>query len=124
MKNNGLFAKQKVSGTQCSVKNSQLRFTTRQHSFTLNSFLPNFNKQWAQKKLLISFDRKNQDKMLLKSTLGVNFINIKRMNFSYERLFGNFHYVHVTRKKAAKTTFVQKILVFNVDEIGALWNQI
>ncbi len=29
----------------------------------------------------------------------VNFINIKRTDFSYERHFGSFYYVHVTRKK-------------------------
>ncbi len=48
---------------------------------------------------------------------GVNFINNKRTNFSYERRFGSFQYVHVTRKKAAETKFVQKICAFNVDEI-------
>jgi len=32
-------------------------------------------------------------------TLGVNFINVKRTNFSYEHRFGSFYYVHVTRKK-------------------------
>ncbi len=47
----------------------------------------------------------------------VNFINILRTNFSYEHRFGSFFYIHVTRKKVAKTTFVQKICVYNVDEI-------
>jgi len=46
-------------------------------------------------------------------TPAVNFINVKRTNFSYERRFGSFYYVHVT----AKTTFVQKIFAFNVDDI-------
>jgi len=36
----------------------------------------------------------------------------------YECRFGSFYYVHVTRKKAAETTLVQKILEFNVNEIG------
>jgi len=44
---------------------------------------------------------------MLRST--VNFINILRTNFSNECRFGSFYYVHVTRKKAAKTTFAQKI---------------
>jgi hypothetical protein len=48
---------------------------------------------------------------------GVNFINIKRMHISYERCFGSFYYVHVTGKKAAETTLIQKICAFNVDEI-------
>ncbi len=48
---------------------------------------------------------------------GVDFINVKRTNFLYERHFGSFYYVHVTRKKADKTTSVQKIHVFNIDEI-------
>jgi len=29
------------------------------------------------------------------TTEGVNFINVKRTNFSYERLFGSFFYVHM-----------------------------
>ncbi len=45
---------------------------------------------------------------------GVNFINIKRTNFSYARwfrqLFSSYMYV-------AETTFVRKIRTFNVDEI-------
>jgi len=49
--------------------------------------------------------------------VGVNFINILRTNFSYKRRFGSFYNLHVTRKKAAEMTFVQKICVFNVDEI-------
>jgi len=48
---------------------------------------------------------------------GVNFINVKGTNFSYEHCFGSFYYVHVTRKKAAKTTFIRKICSFNIDEI-------
>jgi len=31
-----------------------------------------------------------------------NFINVKRTNFLYERGFGSFYYVHVTRKKLPK----------------------
>ncbi len=41
-------------------------------------------------------------------TILVNFINVKCTNFSYKSHFGSFFYVHVTRK-AAKTTFVQKL---------------
>jgi len=48
---------------------------------------------------------------------GVNFINVKRTNFSYKRCFSSFYYVHVTRKKTAKMTFVRKIRAFNIDEI-------
>ncbi len=50
----------------------------------------------------------------------VNIINIKRTNFSYECCFSSFYYIHVTRKKAAKMTSVQKICAFNVDEIDYL----
>jgi len=35
----------------------------------------------------------------------------------YESIFGSFFYLHVTREKAAKKTFVRKILARNVDEI-------
>ncbi len=38
-------------------------------------------------------------------------------HISYESLFGSFYYIHVTRKKAAKKTFVWKKLANNVDEI-------
>jgi len=48
---------------------------------------------------------------------GVNFINILRTNFSYERCFGRIFYIHVTRKKAAEVTFVRKICTYDVDEI-------
>ncbi len=49
-------------------------------------------------------------------TPAVNFINIMFVCFLYERRFGSFFYVRVTRKKAAETTFVQKIRTYNVDE--------
>jgi len=52
--------------------------------------------------------------MLVKSTPGVNFINILCMNFLYERQFGSFFssylYVTCTWKKVAETTFVRKKL--------------
>jgi len=48
--------------------------------------------------------------MLVKLTPGVNFINVKRTNFSYEHRFGSFYYVHVTH-------VTRKIRAFNVDEI-------
>jgi hypothetical protein len=55
--------------------------------------------------------------MLMKSTPGLNFINVKCACFSYECRFGSFFmYVHML-KKAAKTTFVQKTRAYNVDEI-------
>ena len=54
---------------------------------------------------------------MYKNRAGVNFINIIVTNFSYECCFGSFFYVHVTRKKAAETTFVWKICTNNVDEI-------
>ncbi len=40
--------------------------------------------------------------------LGVNFINIKRTNFSYECRFGSFYYLHVTRKKLQKQSSYEK----------------
>jgi len=42
----------------------------------------------------------------VKLTPLVNFINILRVNFLYESIFGSFFCLHV---KASKTTFVQKI---------------
>ncbi len=41
-------------------------------------------------------------RMLMKLTPVVNFINVKFTNFSYERCFGSFFYVQVTRKKLPK----------------------
>jgi len=40
--------------------------------------------------------------MLVKLRPAVNFINILCTNFLYERHFGSFYYVHVTKKKAAE----------------------
>jgi len=48
---------------------------------------------------------------------GVNVINVKSTNFLYECRFGSFYYVHLTRKKLPKPTFIQKFFAFNVDEI-------
>jgi len=48
--------------------------------------------------------------------LGVNFINGKRLNFSYERMFWQLLQLHVTRK-AAEMTLVWKTRVFYIDEI-------
>jgi hypothetical protein len=45
---------------------------------------------------------------MIRLTPAVNFINIIQACFSYECPFGSFYYVHVTRKKAAEKTFVQK----------------
>ncbi len=57
----------------------------------------------------------------MKLTPAINFINIIRARFSYERCFCSFFYVHVTRKKAAETMFVQKMCTYNVDEIDTCW---
>jgi len=38
----------------------------------------------------------------------VNFINIKRTNFSYKLHFGSFYYLHVTRKKLPKQCLYKK----------------
>jgi len=50
----------------------------------------------------------------------VNFINVKRANFSYERwfwqLFSTYMYV-------AETTFVRNIRTFNVDEIATFYTR-
>jgi len=52
----------------------------------------------------------------LKSPTGVNLFNVKRPRFSYERLFGSFSSsMHIL--KLLKRMFVQKICMFNVDEI-------
>jgi hypothetical protein len=53
------------------------------------------------------------------SPTAVNFINVKHARFLYERHFGSFCASVCTdvHKKAAETTFVQKIPAFNVDEI-------
>jgi len=45
----------------------------------------------------------------------VNFINILRANFLYERLFGSFFFLHATREKLLKRhsyeKFARKILM-------------
>jgi hypothetical protein len=46
----------------------------------------------------------------VKLTKGVNFINILRMNFSYERPFGSFFYVHGScqnNEKCARRTLMK-----------------
>jgi len=50
----------------------------------------------------------------------VNFINVKRAKFLYERHFGSFFSSYMYVVKAAETTFVQKIRTCNVDEIDTL----
>jgi len=47
----------------------------------------------------------------------VNFINVKRKNFLYDRLFDSLFLVTLYVEKAAETMFVQKNCVFNIDEI-------
>ncbi len=53
----------------------------------------------------------------------VNFINVKRARFLYERHFGSFFLVTCMQKKAVKTTFVLKRRKFNVDEIDTCRGQ-
>jgi len=38
----------------------------------------------------------------------VNFINVKRANFTYESLFGSIFYLHVTREKLQKRRSYEK----------------
>jgi hypothetical protein len=55
---------------------------------------------------------------------GVNFINVKRTNFLYERRFDSFFYLHVTVKKAAEVMFIRKTRGFNVDEIDGWFDSL
>jgi len=41
---------------------------------------------------------------------GVNFINILRTNFLYERRFSSFFYIHVTREKLPKQRLYEKFV--------------
>jgi len=47
---------------------------------------------------------------IFRSTPGVNYINILRSNFLYERLFSSFFYVHVTREKLPKQRSYEKFV--------------
>jgi len=49
-------------------------------------------------------------KTLMKLTLGVNFINILRTNFSYKCCFGSFFYINVTRGKLPKQRLYKKFM--------------
>jgi hypothetical protein len=49
--------------------------------------------------------------------LGVNFINIICVLFSYESLFGSFFSSFMYLVKAAEMMFVRNIRTYNVDEI-------
>ena len=49
--------------------------------------------------------------------IGVNFMNVKRANFTHECHFGSFFSSYLYVKKAAEMTFVRKIRTYNVDEI-------
>ncbi len=55
--------------------------------------------------------------LLIMPCQGVNFINVKRMNFLYKCHFGSFFSSYLYVKKAAEMTFVRKIRTYNVDEI-------
>ncbi len=48
---------------------------------------------------------------------GVNFINFKLANFTYECHFSSIFSSYMYVKKASETTFIQKICTYNVDEI-------
>jgi len=59
---------------------------------------------------------------------GVNFINILLTNFSNERCFGSFFYVHVTRKKLTKQRLYKKFvckmlmkLTEGVQKLKGIW---
>jgi len=64
---------------------------------------------------------KNAQKMLMKLTARVNFINIFQTNFLYKHCFGSFSLVTCKWKKLSKQCsygkFVLKICAENVDEI-------
>ena len=76
----------------------------------------NFKEYKLQKKW---FSKKCSWRFLLPR---VNFINVKRANFSYEHLFDSFFSSYMYIVKAAKTTFIQKICTFNFDEIVSWMN--
>jgi len=68
---------------------------------------------------------KGARKILMKLTPAVNFINIKRTSFSYERHFGSFFlrmYVRMYIKKLPKQNSYKKH-AFNVDEIDTSWER-
>ncbi len=48
-----------------------------------------------------------------------NFINVKCTNFSLERHFGSFYYVHVTRKKLPKRRSYEKRAHFTLMKLTA-----
>jgi hypothetical protein len=50
-----------------------------------------------------------------KSTFGINFTNVKRTNFLYERCFGSFEQTFV--QNGFEQTFVRKMRAKKVDEI-------
>jgi hypothetical protein len=52
---------------------------------------------------------------------GVNFINVKCTNFLYERRFGSFYYVHVTRKKLPKQRSYKKFACLRLMKLTAVF---
>jgi len=52
--------------------------------------------------------------------LGSGFINVKRTNFLYERCFGSFYYVHVTRKKLPKQCSYEKFAPLTLMKLTAV----
>ncbi len=69
--------------------------------------------------LLGSAQIKAVREMLMKSTPGVNFINVKPTNFLYKRHFGSFYYVHVTRKKLPKQRSYEKFMHLTLMKLTA-----
>jgi hypothetical protein len=99
------FCQEKVAGKQLLTKNLTLNFTniihttsTKFHSLKIELFAKywspfakgcsKFSGQFVcQEKLLILFARKSHEHMLMKSTPGLNLINVLGSRFSYESAF-------------------------------------
>jgi len=52
---------------------------------------------------------------------GVNFINVKRTNFSYECRFGSFYYIHVTREKLPEQRSYKKFVRLTLMKLTTDW---
>ncbi len=52
--------------------------------------------------------QKNEKLLLVMGNAGINFINTKWTNFLFERHFGSFLHLHVTRKKLPKRLLYEK----------------
>jgi len=60
--------------------------------------------------------------MFMKCTPIVNFINIKRTNFLYDRRFGSFYHVHVTRKNLPKQRSYKKFALITLMKLTPTLN--